>query len=189
MVGKFNKAGTLLLITSTLIIILAMAARRLLLLTDLGPKDWFQYFIAMFGFIGVGAGFFAISLVSQEEVSSDNAFPKLIIVGGLYVFVMGFVLVVNPRWLDLSISGIGLIGVIVGFLFYFEFHKKYIFLHNPSPNMGKILLLAWMVLLLAVFLLYWGAPVEFWQVLDRFGVNVDTLRRIQKFLTQFFSFS
>jgi hypothetical protein len=192
MISKFNRLGIVLLIVSTLIIILAMPARRLPLLTDFGPKDWFQYLIAMLGFLGVGAGLFIRSLVSQHNVPSDNAFTILMILGGLYAYVLGFVLVIQPRWLDLSISGIGLIGAAVGFLCFFEFHKKFVFLRRASPDFAKILLVAWMAALLVCFLLYWGAPVEFWQILDRFGVNVDDgslLREIQKLFMIFFTYS
>jgi hypothetical protein len=104
---------------------------------------------------------------------------------------MGYILVLHPRWLDLSISGVGLAGVAVGFLYFFGFHKRYMFLQFKNQNIIKIPLLVWMAILLTCFLLYWGAPVEFWQILDRFGINVDKgglLRNIQNFLNQFFTF-
>ena len=194
MTGKFTKSGTILLVGSTLIIVMAMLARRLPLLTDLGPKDWFQYLLALCGFLGVGTGLVVTFLKFHDMAATNNvfAFTALIILGGLYAFVLGFVLIIQPRWLDLSISGVGLIGVAVGFLYLFEFYKKFVFLHTISSYFAKILLIGWMAALLACFLLYWGAPVEFWQILDRFGVNVDDgglLREFQKLLMHFFTYS
>jgi hypothetical protein len=192
MIGRYNKTGVLLLILSALIIVLAMAARRLPLLTAFGPKWWFQYLIAMFGFLGVGAGLFITSLTDKDNISSYRPFAIILILGGFYVFVMGFILVIQPRWLDLSIRGVEAIGLAVGFLYFFEADKSFVFLRRFNPSMSKILLLGWMAGLLMCFLLYWGAPVEFWQILDRLGVYVGRgglLRNIQDILNRFFTYS
>jgi hypothetical protein len=192
MISKYNRTAVLLLVIGTLIIVLAMPARRLPLLTAFGPKEWFQYLIAMFGFMGVGVGLLITSLTSKENSSSYNSFATIMILGGLYVFVMGFVLVIQPRWLDLSISGFGAIGVAMGFLYFFEVQKKFAFLRCTSPNIVKIMLLAWMIGLLICFLLYWGAPFEFWQILGHFGIDVGKgglLKNIQNFLEKFFTYS
>jgi hypothetical protein len=169
-----------------------MAARRLPLLADFGPKYWFQYFITMFGFLGVGAGLFIASVSSQNSQSIKNPFSVIMILGGLYMFIMGFVLVVHPHWFDLSISGIGIMGAAIGFFYFFEIHKSIVFLSHINPSFVKIAILTWMAILLVCFLLSWGAPVEFWQILYRFGINIDEgglLRNIQKFLIQFFIYS
>ena len=192
MTSKYNRTGVLLLIVGTLIIVLTMATRRLSLLTNFGPKDWFQYFIAMVGFLGIGAGLFITSLSSRDNTSPDHLFSILMILGGLYVFVMGFVIVIKSRWLDLSIRGIGLIGAAFGFLYFFGVQKKFAFMRLNYSYMVKVLLLASMVSLLICFLLYWGAPIEFWQIINSLGLNDDNgglLTNIHNFLMQFFTYS
>ena len=192
MIRKYNRSGVLLLMVGILIIVLAMAARRFPLLASFGPKDWFQYFIAMLGFLGVGAGFYITILTSGDEIDPYRPFSIIIILGGLYVFIMGFVLVVHNRMLIVYISGLGLIGVAIGLLYFFEVEKRFAFLRRNNPDVVKILILAWMAGLLICFLLYWGAPVEFWEILGRFGVNVNKdglLKSIQNFLMRFFSYT
>ena len=190
--NKLNKTGVFILFASTLIIALAMAARRLPLLADFGPKYWFQYFIAMFGFFGVGAGLLIKSITYKDNSPSDHLFAILMILGGLYLFVMGFVVDIKPRLLDWSISGAGVVGATIGYIYLFDFQNKFLFLRHTNPNLAKILVVAWIATLLACFLLYWGAPVEFWQIMSRFGINSSDgslLRKIQQYIIRFFTFS
>ncbi len=166
-----------------------MLTRRLPLLIDFGPQGWFQYFIAMFGLLGAGAGLLIISSTSQDKAPYDIFYAAIIILGGLYVFVMGYVIVIEPHWLNWSVRGIVLMGVALGFLYLYKFPKRFAFLQGSAPYFVKILLLAWMSILLACFLLDWGAPIEFWQILDRLGINVNAgslLRTIQHMLRYFF---
>jgi hypothetical protein len=186
MVEKQNKVGGSLLISGIVIICLTILFRKSLFLLSFGPQGWIQDFMAAVGFLLVFASLILTSWAVEYRKQFENSLIILLIIGGLYSIEMSFVLSLHPNWLDRSIFVIGLIFLIIGLsLHFFKFAWNIHLLKNPY--IMKILLITWVVILLFCFLLYWGAPVEFWAILNRFGFNVSLLRRIQLLLNQFFT--
>jgi hypothetical protein len=192
MVNKYNKIGVLFLFLGISAISLSIVFRRFSLLVDFGPPGWFQYFIAMSGFVSAFMGLIITYPINEAERTYDYALKVLLILGGLYLIELSFILDLHPRWVDRLLSIVGLIFLIIGLLLYLINFEKVLLSNILNPYLVKILISSWMIILLVCFLLYWGAPIEFWTILDRFGINVEKgglLRTIQFLLNQFFTYS
>jgi hypothetical protein len=192
MIERYRKLGFWGILLGALMTVFSISILSMPLFIRLGPQGWFQFFVAMLGFWLVVGGITITIWVFARDEQYDIALGALLILGGLYLFVMSFVLSLQQGWLFL-LSTVGLMCFAIGLsIYYVNFRGIFKSTAVLRCYFVKALLVVWIGILLTCFLLSWGAPVEFWAILDRVGVNIgegSLLLKIHHFLVQFLSFS
>jgi len=188
-------SGLLLQITGLVMIAAAMGLAQLPLLLNSGPQGWIQFLVAMLGYLLLLSGIFLDQWIKSKEEKINvwrRALISLLVGGGLYLFMMAFatssVSTFFGSKLDYALimggSGCLVLGLIIRFI---PAVGRFLDKHRLEPFFVKGGLILWMGIMLAVFLLYWGAPWGFWSFVKRLGLS-GYLLKLHDSLTHFFMY-
>ena len=184
-------SGVVIQILGLVLIVTSMILFKLPLLLDQGPRGWVQFLAAMLGYLLLLSGLFLDQWIKSEEDKINvwrRALITLLVGGGPYLFMLAFVTTTFGSKLDyaLVIGGTGCLtlGMIVR---YVPAVGKFLETKWFETSLVKGGLILWMGIIMAVFLLYWGAPLEFWSFVERLGLG-GFLHGVQDSLSHFFGY-